>query len=310
MIETSDYQLPPEAIYLHYRTFPTENPFVIRNRVLGEMEQPKVEGESGQRLAADSSLVNYAYRTPHYLLGSTLQNPTLSYAGISKQNRACGMLFEDWKDQEICSVHAVVEHGSGGRPQHPFWSVQHENVLLLQRIAPHKLRGSYSTGTIGIGFTGKALKKIEKDGWVFASNGKAFVGVKFLDGAYRWDSNGEVATPENFDPAKDQSRILLHAGDVASDGSFETFQSTVLANELMLTADKVDYRWGKSGNHLEMNLYNPRALDSFSVPWINGKPLDLHPANVYESPYLNGAFGNTRFTLSVGNSSRVLDFND
>ncbi len=322
VIEASRYQLPPEAIFLRYRAFPAAEPFVIRNRVLGELASTKAKEESSQRLAADSALVNYAYRTPHYLLGCTLQNPALSkpdpktgkatvvYAGISKQNRACGMLFDDPASDEICSVHSVIEHGSGGRAQHPFWSVQHENVLILQRIAPDKLMGSYSTGYVGIGFEGKALKRVEKDRWIFASNGKAFVGVKFLDGAYQWDEKGAVATPAHFDNDKDLSRILLHAGDITSDGTFEKFQSTVLANDLKVIADKVDYHFGPSGNHLEVTRYNPEAPDRFTLPLINGKPVDLHPAATYQSPYLNGAFGSDRITVTVGPMKRVLDFSE
>ena len=78
VIETSRYQLPAEAILLRKRAFPAAEPFVIRNRVLGELETARSEDEVGQRLAADSALVNYAYRTPHYLFGSTLQNPALT----------------------------------------------------------------------------------------------------------------------------------------------------------------------------------------------------------------------------------------
>ena len=76
VIETSRYQLPAAAIMLRFREFPAKEPFVIRNRALGELEHKKDHG--GQRFAADSALVNYAYRTPHYLLGSTLQDPTLT----------------------------------------------------------------------------------------------------------------------------------------------------------------------------------------------------------------------------------------
>ena len=310
VIETSRYQLPPEAIYLHYRAFPAAMPFVIRNRVLGEVKAPGSNDETGQRLAADSALVNYAYRTPHYLLGSTLQDPTRDYAGISKQNRACGMLFEDWANHEMESVHVVVEHGGGGRPQHPFWSVQHENVLLLQRIADagKRARGSYSTGTVGIGFTGKALQRIEHDGWIFAGDGKAFVAVKFLDGAYKWDAQHEVATPAAFDQAKDQSRILLHAGDVASDGSFGDFQARVLANRLKVDGDTVDYQFGPAGNRLEVTRYDPRDPGRFTLPRINGRPVDLHPPATYQSPYLNGAFGSARITVTAGPIERILDF--
>lgn len=320
VIETSRYQLPPEVIYLRCCAFPASKSFDIRNRVLGELELPKATDVAGQRLAPDSALVNYAWRNPHYLLGSTLQNPALSrpdpktgkatliYAGISRQNRVCGMLFDDPASDEVCSVHSVVEHGGGGRPQHPFWSVQHENVLILQRIAPERLMGSYSTGKVGIGFAGKALKRVEKDGWIFTSNGKAFAGVKFLDGAHQWDQKSVVATPANFDHARDQSRILLHAGDIASDQSFENFQSRVLANELNITADKVEYRFGPTGNHLAVTRYVPHIPDRFSLPLVNGKPVNLHPRTTYQSPYLNSDFGSDKITVTVGPIKRILDF--
>jgi len=320
VIETSRYQLPPEAILLRKRTFPAAEPFVIRNRVLGELET--AESEAGQRLSPDSALVNYAYRTPRYLLGSTLQNPalnmpdpktgapTLKYSGISRQNRSCGMLFADPSSPEICAVSAVIEHGSGGRPQHSFWSVQHENVLILQRIAPmgRSTLGSYSTGTVGIGFAGKALKKVEEDGWIFASNGKAFVGVKFLDGGYQWDAKQAVATPANFKQATDKSRILLHAGDIASHGSFDKFKADVLACRLNVTPDKVDYQFGPGTNHLEVTLYDAKAFDRFTLPLINGKTVDLRPSKTYQSPYLNGDFGSDKISVTVGPIKRLLDF--
>ena len=311
VMETSRYQLPSEAIYLRYRAFPAAKPFVICNRVLGEHERPKSKEEAlpagFEWYAADSALVNYAYRTPHYLLGSTLQNPTLNYSGISRQERMCGMLFEG---HGICSVESVVAQGRGGRPQHPFWSIQHENVLILQRIAPNRHKGSYSTGKVGLGFTGKTLKKVETNGWIFASNGEAFVGVKFLDGAYEWDAKGEVATPANFKPAIDQSRILLIAGDINAEKSFEEFQAAVLASQsrLLVTPDKVDYEFGSAHNRIEMTAFDPKAADKFILPRINSQPVDLRPAKAYQSPYLNGDIGSDRITVTVGPIKRVLDF--
>jgi hypothetical protein len=322
VIETSRYQLPAAALLLRYRTFPAEEPFVIHNRVLGELDSAESEEEAGQRLAADSALVNYAYRTPHYLLGSTLQNPaltlrdpyagglTLKVAGISRQNRACGMLFDDPASREVCAAYPVIEHKGGGRPQHSFWSVQHENVLLLQRIAPlgRSTLGSYNTGAVGIGFEGEALKKVEEGGWIFASNGKAFVGVKFLDGGYRWDEKRKAANPANFEKASDPSRLLLHAGDLASHESFEKFRAAVLASRLSVTPDKVDYEFGRAGNRLEVARYDPKAPERFTLPLINGKPVDLRPPLTYRSPFLNGRFGDDRVTVTVGPLTRILDF--
>ena len=319
VIETSRYQLPPEAILLRYRGFPAEKPFVIRNRVLGELA-PGAEGE--HRLAADSALVNYGYRTPHYLLGSTLQNPalierdstnnvpTLKYSGISRQNRACGMLFDNPATNEICAVYPMIGHGGGGRPQHSFWSVQHENVLILQRIAPlgRTTIGSYNTDAISIGFDGKSLKKVEEGGWIFASNGKAFVGVKFLDGAYQWDAKQALATPAVFNKATDMSRILLHAGDIASHKSFDAFKAELLESRLSVTPGKVDYEFGPATNHLEVTRYDAKAIDRFTLPLINGKPVDLRPAKTFQSPYLNGDFASDTISLSIGPLHRQLDF--
>ena len=318
VIETSRYQLPAEAILLRYRIFPAAKPFVIRNRVLGELEG----AHSENRLAADSALVNYAYRTPHYLLGSTLQNPALvmthpvsgalmmKYSPISRQKRACGMLFDDPSSSEICAVYPEVGHGVGGRPSNSFWSIQHEKVLILQRIAPlaRSDLGSYNTEAVGICFDGKALKKEEESGWIFADNGKAFVGVKFLDGEYVWDEKHVLATPANFNKASDTSRILLHAGDIASHGSFEKFKADVLASRLRVTPDKVDYQFDRAANHIEMTLYDAQSPGRFTLPLINGRPVDLHPAKTYESPYLNADFGSDKISVSIGPMKNVIDF--
>lgn len=324
VIETSRYQLPAEAILLRYRTFPAAEPWVICNRGLGELEASKVKEANGQRLAADSALVNYAYRTPHYLLGGTLQDPALSmsdpatgesilkYSGISRQKRVCGMLFDDPAGNEVCSVHSEIGHGTGGRPQHSFWSVQHENVLILQRIAPlgRSTLGSYNTDAVGIGFEGKALRKEEQAGWIFATNGKAFIGVKFLDGGYKWDEKHALATPANFNKATDKSRILLHAGDIVSHGSFDKFKADVLASRLTVTPDKVDYRFGPAANHLEVTLYDAKTMDRFTLPLINGKLVDLRPAKTYQSPCLKADFGSDKVSVTVGPITRVLDFSE
>jgi hypothetical protein len=313
VIEASRYQLPPEAIYLRYRAFPAAEPFVIRNRVPGELAPRDPKGDprppGWERYRADSSLVNYAYRTPHYQLGSTLMSPTRNYSGISRQERVCGMIFEG---PGICSVRSSTEQGRGGRPQNPYWSVQHENVLILQRIAPNPHMGSYSTARVGFQFSGKALKKVETKDWIFAGNGQAFVGVKFLDGAYEWDEKGEVALPANFKPAQDQLRILLIAGDIKTSKSFEEFQTTVLASQskLRVTPRKVEYEFGPARTRLEVTAFDPKAANKFTLPLINGEPVDLHPGTTYQSPYLNSEFGSEKISVSVGPVQRLLNFSE
>jgi hypothetical protein len=311
VIESSLYQVPPAAILLRKRTFPASEPLVIRNRVLGQSEptQPDDNKHDGQRIAKDSALVNYAYRTSDYLLGSTLQNPSLKYSGISRQNRACGLLFDDPAAAQVSQIHPVAEHTGGGRSQHSFWSVQHENVLLLQRIAARKEGGSYHTGRLGISFEGADLQKIEEDGWIFATNGKAYVGVKFLDGGYKWDEKKEEAFPAKFNGQGDTTRILLHAGDTTTHGTFENFRKTLRSNSPSVTADKVDYRFGTE-QRIEMNLYDAASPKNFTLPIINGTPVDLHPPAAFQSPYLNGKVGGNKVYVTVGSVSQVLDFSE
>ncbi len=321
VIETSLYQPPPAAVLLRKVEFPAAGPFLIRNRVLGELEPGETNEGEGRRHAEDSALVNYAWRTRSYLLGSSLQNPaltmpdpengqpTLKYAGISRQKRWCGMLFDAASTKEICAVYPVIEKTRGGRPQRSFWSAQHENLLLLQRIAPESRRriGSYSTGRISIHFHGR-LNKIEDDGWIFADNGKAFVGVRFLDGGHVWDERRETASPAAFDPATNTSRILLTAGDITSHGSFEKFQTATLANPLRVSRDRVEYEFGSNRTRLDVTRFDGDHPEHFELPKIDGKPIDLRPTATWQSPYLNGRFGGDLIAVTVGPVKDTLDF--
>ncbi|MCU0777214.1 MAG: hypothetical protein MUF86_06055 [Akkermansiaceae bacterium] len=307
VIETSRYQLPAAAILLDRRAFPAINPFAIRNRVLGQIKTPGPDGE-GQTIASNSALVNYAWRSPFYLLGSTLQNPDIEYAGISRQKRWCGMLFDDPSAATVGSIDTVIEKTGSGRPQHSFWSVQHENALILQRIASGKDGGSYSTGEISIRFDAPGLEIIDEGGWIFASNGKAFAGVKFLDGGHQWNKTRTLASPAAYTGPDDTGRILIHAGDVTTHGSFDRFRKALPAYPLVVTAGKVNYSFGSGKQNIEMFRYDLAARDSFSLPRVNGSPIDLHPAAVYQSPFLNGVSASDRITATIGPVRQVLDF--
>jgi hypothetical protein len=310
VIVTSSYQLPAAAILLRKMAFPAYKPFVISNRVLGELKL-------GGGYAADSALINYAYRTPHYILGSTLQNPALSmpsadtgepmikYAGISRQNRWCGILFAD---DERCAIFPEIKTTRSGRPQHPHWSFQHENVLFIQRIDEDKKMGSYSTGRMSMRFYGKKLEKVEKDGWIFASNSKAFAAVKFLDGNYEWDESGKLASPVTDKKKPSTTRILMQTGDLNAYASFKAFRTAVLANPLTVQRDRVVYQSAPKGPRLTCFRYDAKAHKQFRLPKIDLQSINLRPEWTYRSPCLNGQFGSDLIKVSVGPVQAVYDF--
>ena len=335
VIETSQYQLPPGAILLRKMAFPAEKPFLIVNRVPGELRPGRAvigKDDRHNSYVEDSALVNYVYRTPHYMLGSTLQNPSLSmeidgkqvlkYSGISRQNRWCGMLFQDPDDRypvrgalkkradnEMCAVYPEVKKTRAGRPQHPHWSFQHQNVLLIQRIVPLQGMGSYSTGRMSIRFHGRALEKVEEDDWIFASNGKAFVAVRFLDGPHEWDETGEVAGPAQHDRTS-TTRALIHSGDIDASESFDAFRASVLGNPLKIEKDRVEYRPSQGGPVLECFRYDATEYEKFRLPRVDGKEVDLRPEWTYRSPYLNGRPGDGRVTVTVGPVKSIYDFDE
>ena len=328
VIETSSYQLPDAAILLRTMAFPAYSPFVISNRVLGEVEP---DGSH----AADSAQINYAYRTPHYILGSTLQNPALSmpapdtkepilkYAGIVRQNRWSGILFDDPEarqahipashnrtDDEICAIFPEIDKGSGGRSQHGNWSFQHKDVLFIQRIDEQKGMGSYSTGRMNMRFHGKQLEKVEQNGWIFASNGKAYAAVKFLDGGYEWDESGELASPLSGSGIATTTRVLMQTGDMDGYASFKAFQSAVLANPLRVQRNRVTYQSGRNGAQLECYRYDAHDHKRFKLPTIDGQAIDLRPDWTFRSPCLNNSFGSEQVKVKIGPIQKVYDFGD
>ena len=319
VIETSRYQLPAAAILLRKMAFPANKPFVISNRVLGELEPGQATGGNGKPHAADSAQINYAYRTPHYILGSTLQNPALSmhspdtgepilkYAGISRQNRWCGILFAD---DERSAIFPKIDKTRGGRPQHGNWSFQHEDVLFVQRIDEDKKMGSYSTGRMSMRFHGKKLEKVEKDDWIFASNGKAFAAVKFLDGNYEWDESGELASPLAGPDIATTTRVLMQTGDLEAYASFKAFRTAVLANPLTVQRDRVAYPSAPNGPRLECFRYDAKAHEQFRLPRIDLQPINLRPAWTYRSPCLNSRFGSDQVKVTVGPVQEVYDFGE
>lgn len=131
--------------------------------------------------------------------------------------------------------------------------------------------------------------------------------MKFLDGAHQWNKTHTSASPANFTGPADTGRILLHAGDLASHGSFAHFREILRACPLVVTADKVDYRSGEGSQHIEMFRYNLAARQSFSLPRINGTPIDLHPATAYQSPFLNAVSNSDRIAVTLGPVRQILD---
>lgn len=209
----------------------------------------------------------------------------------------------------MSAIYPQLETLPGGRPQHPFWSVQHKNVLLGQRITPDKDKlGSYNTGWMGVRFEGKAMNRVEHDGWIFVEKDQGYAAVRFLDGDYKWNEAGDLAIPKDFDLNKSSTRIIFITGDLETNGDFNKFQASVVATSIEFRPGIIKVRGGITGSKIDFYPFNPQKPTAFQLPKINGEPLDLRPKQSFSSPYLNGTFGDGRITVTVGPIKRVYDF--
>jgi HEAT repeat protein len=222
----------------------------------------------------------FAFAAPHYILGSQISQPKGSMEFPGAWHR---LVFDD--------MNAVLFPLTEGGRQH----VQYRNVYIT------RFAGSDHPA---IDFTA-ALKIVEKDGWIFVSNGPAFAGIHF-DGGYRLERSGRKELGrQNCDSLfskTPQSTILLHAGDVQTHSSFEKFQDAILKAPLTSTETSLRYT-GPNMPAIEFFREPGKASLIAGTPqpsWSEGK--------VYDSPYLLGEAGQARITVRVGQYSAVYDF--
>jgi hypothetical protein len=292
VFETSEYMVPDEAIILRKLESPKE-PFLISNRVPGELQE-----RSGDYVyfKPDSALINYAYKTPNYTLGSTLQDPRIRYAKISSQKRWSGMLLHNPGVDLVSAVYPFPEE-KGNRPEYAYWNFQYKNIMILQ-----KMPMAYATGDMRVQFT-VGLATIERDGWVFAHNetfmGNAYVAVRPAYDGYTWNSRKDMIILRN-----QWAPIIFHAGDVDEFGSFDNFVEQVLAGDLNADSrgNKFEY---KGPNQPKITFYT-----NYKLPDVDGKSIDLRPLHCYTSPYMNSEWGSNKIIVQVGPYNTIYDFDN
>ena len=274
----SGYRPPMEAMLIRKQYELPETPIIIANRRPGEVD---AEGA----LKADSALVNYGYKTRHFLLGSILRAPLTKTSPLFGQNLRSSLLFASGEGIYPNPV-------SVGRYSDPYYSFQHEHVLVLQKNKEAK------NTSVGIYVKPKA-KKVERDGWVFVDDGQAYGAIRVLEGGYHWDDKEANVLPDlEFAP------MLIQGGDVDGFGSFDQFMAAVLGNTITWDGEKVEYA-GPNQTRIEFF-----SRSSGKLPRVAGRDYTFLPAAAYESPFLNSKAGTSTatVTVTVGPLKTVYDF--
>ena len=182
------------------------------------------------------------------------------------------------------------KHSGGGRYANPYFSFQHENVMVLQ-----KNKDAYNTKYVGIYVKPKA-RKLEHDGWVFVDDGEAYGAIRVLQGGYHLDDKKANVLPnQEFAPMLIQGAMWMNSDRLI-------IVTAVLGNTIKWDGEKVEYV-GPNQPHIE---YFSRP--SGKLPRVAGQDCIFQRAATYESPFLNSKAGTATATVTVGPLKTIYDF--
>ncbi len=335
----SDYELPRQIWEtLLGRSQMGEYAYISRKPNEARDEWPRPAGtEYTMLINPDSRMKRYSWVTPDYVMGTRMDHPDALYCHIWASGE--GVIFPTTPD---ATVHWTV---------YPALSVQSKSAMLL-RINP-TFRGrnptwypaaTHRSDMLKVTF-GKGIDElVERDGWVFIQEGRAFLATKIimpevegreelkrgpqspaLPKAYAYDKKDHVglyrveSNPYTLTKDKKGNRIIeakLEAAALVVEGSsldhhksFEAFQSDILDNPVTLkeTIKRFIVTYRGCGNDAEEITLN---CSSLAMPTIDGKPID-YQCPAFDSPWLKGAFGSGVVTITgpLSGSKLTLDFN-
>jgi len=270
---------------------------------------------------SDPRLVRYDWCTPDHVIGSFFVDPELKecsfvlpdrpgkaereYAALSAQNRWQGIVFATGEDARVypqCLGRVKPgENLSGTDNQHV--AVQHRNVMIVQAN-----RSAKSLSAMRVFFAeGMKDRLVEKDGWLMLSEGNSYLAVKGLSRSPGQDACGRSWDDENFVRFDDvYAPVVFVTGRETRFETPQAFADYVLAHEYELADGVLTYRFqDATGETATLTMY----VEERRLPEVNGEPIDLAPAKVYDCPYLSSEFGSGVVTVRFGGRELVIDCN-
>ena len=250
-------------------------------------------------------LLRYTYQTPQFNMGMSMV-PALksdAWVPVSSQNRLNQILFSGHPLDKIFTQRPVLDKGSTYNAE---WGVQDKGVMILQALnTPYSksVHGQYIYFSV-------LLDPIKKNEWWFVESSDAYCAIKIVKGGAtlreptKADDRYSKTPPYGLylvleDPF---SPIIFEAIAKENYSSIEAFQEEIFSNKLLSKSRSIEYYSRAYNNHL--TLYS----DYSQLPKINGETINLNPPFVYQSPFINAAFGGDSVNISVGDRELNLNF--
>ena len=205
------------------------------------------DSNGNQHPSPTQSVLNYAYVTPDYVMGTTELYPGESEIAPSAQNRWEGITFNAGGATRIYPQTTPL---GSSHTYDAFRSIQHKNVLITAKQA--------DVGGATLVYFPSTLTALKaRGGWLFAQQGPSYVAVRPAVGTYRWLTGRKNKAPKRIQRfislSKPGSAIIFDAGHAATDGSFSTFQNRILHHSLVRTTTAVTYT---TGDRTRLTMYS------------------------------------------------------
>jgi len=300
---TSIWEMPDIVLHIAYG-WQEVAPYEIRQRRMG-LAVPGYDRPPKYRLRTDfGGILRYTYCTPDYMMGTLIMEarPTEDWTAISSQNRWDGVIFAGDPDARIYSA---PFNARGDSILNGFWSVQSRGTMISQQLAPRKTGGSISgegrSEDWRVFFSRAGLSEpVREGGWVFVEAPQAYAGVYVAEGGAEFSASDRFGTWLVCNSK--ETPVIIEVGRKSDHESYEAFRNKVLTQELSFEKSVLTYR-SLSGDLLTF------YADQSRLPEINGKPVNLAPERVYDSPFVQSEWDSGVVTIQYGEIKQVVNFN-
>jgi hypothetical protein len=296
---TTDYRLPQEIVDM-IADEDARGSYTYTTNRMGE--GTRISGTHGNisiPSAGQSNLLHQTTVTPDYTLGWFTTDENRGYLPISTQTQAFFAITDASRTSRL------VMNLTGGKNYDELQGVGDGDAMMFRRQI-NRNNGQTPRVYIADDFT----YGLETDGWHFGTdNSGSYFAIKGV-----LPSNGSTVSASILDvgddggPGKyltysnDDTVVIVQMGQASEYTDFAAFKADILDNPLTVDGGAVTYNPGAAGG--ELTMFNSRTL-----PRVNGQAVDLTPAKVYDSPYLNAHYAaKTVILTDLNGQDHVLDF--
>lgn len=308
---TSDYRMPDVVMDIALDVA-GRGDYEVSQRRVGLSEDGKSFNIPYYDFKTDEGLLRYSYCTPAYIMGTfeceALPSPILAdgttggkeWTMLSGQNRWMGVIFEGHHSARIYAQCVPEGDNRGLYNQH--WGFQKKGCMIVQKMKEEYSR--YATDLrIFVSDFGRN-KMLEKDGWFFAEYDGAYAAVKFVSGGYKSEYLNDNLWPGYWLTANEKySPAIIEVDKKSNYSNFEDFQQKVMALNITVSDNAVEHT----------TLFGDKIkfyTDFSKVAEINGEAVNINPAKVMDSPFVQSDFDSGVYTIKKGARELTLDFNN